>query len=92
VVPVRVVPDWVCEVLSSNRTNDLVKKKRLYHQHRVAHYWIVDPVAETLLVYRWTADGYLEVLAAARGERARAEPFEALELEVGVLFGDDEES
>lgn len=26
-----------------------------------------------------------------RGERVRAEPFDAVELQVGVLFGDDEE-
>ncbi|MEJ7728762.1 MAG: Uma2 family endonuclease [Polyangiaceae bacterium] len=90
-VPVRVVPDWVCEILSTNRANDLVRKKRVYHLHRVGHYWILDPVAETLLVYRWGPDGYIEVLAAQRGERVRAEPFVALEIDIGVLLGDDEE-
>jgi hypothetical protein len=29
-------------------------------------------------------------LAAQRGERVRAEPFDAVELHVGVFFGDDE--
>ncbi len=90
-VPIRVITDWICEILSTNRRNDLVKKKRTYHAHRVGHYWIVDPVAETLLAYRWGPDGYIEVAAAQRGERARIEPFEAIELVVGVLFGDDEE-
>lgn len=89
--PVRVIPDWICEVLSSNRRADLVTKKRVYHQHRVGHYWILDPEAETLLVYRWGPDGYIEVLAAQRGDRVRAEPFDAIELSVGVFFGDDEE-
>ena len=42
-VPVMVRPDWVCEILSSNKRNDLVKKKRVYHRHQVPHYWIVDP-------------------------------------------------
>lgn len=90
-VPITVIPDWICEVLSTNRSNDLVKKKRLYHQRQVPHYWIVDPDAETLTVHRWTADGYTEVLAAERHERVRPEPFDAIELIVGVLFGDDEE-
>jgi Uma2 family endonuclease len=90
-VPTRIVPDWICEILSTNRANDLVKKKRVYHRHHVPHYWILDPEAETLLAYRWSPDGYLEVLAAERGDRVRAEPFEAIELQVGVLFGDDEE-
>jgi hypothetical protein len=30
------------------------------------------------------------VLAAQRGERVRAEPFDAVELQVGAFFGDDE--
>ena len=88
--PIRIIPDWICEILSTNRRNDLVRKKRVYHHHRVPHYWILDPEAETLLVYRWGADGYIEVLAAQRGERVRAEPFAAIELSVGVFFGDDD--
>jgi Uma2 family endonuclease len=90
-VPITVRPDWVCEILSKNKRNDLIKKKRLYHRHAVGHYWIVDPVEETLSVHRWHADGYVEVLAADRDERVRAEPFDAVELRVGVLFGDDDD-
>ena len=84
-------PDWVCEVLSTNKRNDLVKKKRVYHLHQVANYWLIDPVQEILTVYRWGPDGYIEVLAAERGERVKAEPFDAITLQVGVLFGDDED-
>lgn len=88
----RTIPDWICEVLSTgNANNDLVKKRRIYYQHRVHHYWIIDPLAQRLEVYRWHSDGYLQVLSAMRGERVRAEPFDALELQVGVLFGDDDE-
>ena len=90
--PMTVIPDWICEVLSaSNAGTDTIKKMRLYHQAKVAHYWLVDPIAETLAVYRDTVDGYLNVLVAERGDRVRAEPFAAIELSVGVLFGDDEE-
>ncbi len=88
-VPITVRPDWVCEILSTNRRRDVVNKKRVYHRHEVGHYWIVDPVAESLSVNRWHSDGYIEVLAAARGERVRAELFGEVELPVGVLFGDD---
>jgi Uma2 family endonuclease len=83
-------PDWVCEILSTNKSNDVIRKKRVYHRHQVPHYWIIDPAKETLAVYRWTADGYVEILAAERGETVRAEPFDAIPLQVGVLFGDDE--
>ena len=89
---VRVIPEWICEILSpGNANNDLVKTRRIYHQHRVGHYWIVDPIAQRLEVYRWHSDGYLQVLTAQRGERVRAEPFDALELQIGTLFGDDED-
>jgi Uma2 family endonuclease len=89
-VPVRVRPDWICEVLSTNRRRDLVTKKRAYHAHDVPHYWLVDPVDETLAVHRWHPDGYVEVLVAERTDVVRAEPFDALDLRVGVLFGDDD--
>jgi Uma2 family endonuclease len=88
--PVAIQPDWVCEVLSaSNTRNDTVKKMRVYQRNGVGHYWVVDPVEETLSVYRWTESGYLVALRAERGERVRAEPFEAIELSVGIFFGDE---
>jgi Uma2 family endonuclease len=89
-IPVRQRPDWICEVLSpSNPKNDTVKKLRLYHQQHVDHYWLVDPRQMTLTGMRWSADGYVTRLTAERGELVRAEPFDAIELAVGTLFGDD---
>jgi Uma2 family endonuclease len=90
VIDVR--PDWIGEILSAtNAGNDLVKKKRVYHRNEVPHYWIIDPRDQSLTVLRWTADGYVEVLLALRGERVRPEPFAAVEWAVGVLFGDDDD-
>jgi Uma2 family endonuclease len=87
---VTVRPDWVCEILSpSNTRNDLVKKLRIYQRCQVPHYWIVDPMNEILTVHRWAPEGYLQVLTAERGERVRAEPFDAIEWPVGMLFGDE---
>ena len=40
---------------------------------------------------RWGPQGYILLLSAGRGDKVRAEPFDAIELPVGVLFGDDEE-
>lgn len=45
----------------------------------------------TLAVYRWAQEGYVEILVVERGEQVQAEPFEGTPLQVGVLFGDDEE-
>lgn len=49
----------------------------------------MDPEATVLTIYRWQADGYLNILTASGDETVRAEPFEALELRLGSLFGDD---
>ncbi len=92
--PVRIRPDWACELLSpSNAKRDLVDKFQVLHANGVPHYWIVDPIEQTLIVHRRTPAGYLVVLTAAAGGVVRAEPFEAVELRVSVLFGieDDEE-
>jgi Uma2 family endonuclease len=92
-VPISIRPDWVCEILSPrNKRHDLISKKRVYQRHGVPHYWIVDPMEETLAVHRWHADGYVEVLIADRTERVRAEPFGEIELRVGILFGDDNDT
>jgi Uma2 family endonuclease len=89
--PVRVRPDWVCEVLSpSTASRDLVEKMQTLRQCEVPHYWVVDPEHETLTVYPWTRDGYVVALVAGKTERhARAEPFDGIEVDVGLLFGED---
>jgi Uma2 family endonuclease len=90
--PLDVLPDWVCEILSpSNKQNDLFKKLRVYQRCQVANYWIIDPDAEALAVYRWTPDGYLLVLTAVGHERVHAEPFDAVEHSVHTLIAGDEE-
>lgn len=88
--PVAVRPDWICEVLSTrNSTTDTVRKLRLYQRASVPYYWIADPQAAMLSVMRLGPDGYITLLTAERQETIRPEPFEAIELFVGSLFGDD---
>ncbi len=91
--PVRLRPDWVCEIASPNHEKaDLVTKPRTLHAAEVPHYWVIDPEEKILLVHRWSRDGYIVVQRAATGETVRAEPFEAIELQVGELFGDDDDA
>jgi hypothetical protein len=52
----------------------------------------IDPRDGTLTVLRWMPEGYLGVISALRGERVCAEPFDAVEFRVGVLFGDDDDA
>lgn len=51
--------------------------------------WILDPDKRELTVYRHTPDGYLVALRADAAAKVRAEPFDAIELHVAVLLGDD---
>ena len=83
-------PNWVCEILSSNRRDDLVKKKRVLHEHRVEHYWLVDVRDSVLTAMRWVEGGYLIVHEATAEDVARVEPFEEVEIDVGVLLGQKE--
>lgn len=86
--PIRVRPDWVCEILStSNAATDLGPKLFAYHRSGISHYWVVDPDHEVLTVYRHEATGFVVALAAGRRDVVRAEPFDAIELRVAELFG-----
>jgi Uma2 family endonuclease len=90
--PIRPRPDWACELLSpSNAKNDLVDKFKVLYANGVPHYWIADPIARTLIVHRWEANGYLVALTAGAGDVVRAEPFDAVELRVSALFGIEED-
>ncbi|MBL8955159.1 MAG: Uma2 family endonuclease [Myxococcaceae bacterium] len=88
--PITVRPDWICEVLSpSTEDVDRVDKLQSYFQAGVPHYWLADPIERVLEVYRRTELAYALVLTAKSGQKIRAEPFDAIELEVDALFGAD---
>ena len=92
--PVKVVPDWTCEVVSeapSDRRRDLVMKVRFYAEAAVPFYWTIDAEARSLTVYRWTDSGYLVAVTGASDDVVRPPPFEAVEVRVADLLGDEEE-
>jgi len=88
--PVTICPDWICEVLSrSNASNDTLRKMHHYHRGEVPYYWILDPDTRSLTVHRNSAEGYVNILYAEASQTVRAEPFHAIEIHVGLLFGED---
>lgn len=51
-------PDLVVEIASpGSRSRDKVKKMKIYAEHGVPEYWIVDPVSRTLEQYRQADTG-----------------------------------
>ncbi|AUX43773.1 hypothetical protein SOCE26_052280 [Sorangium cellulosum] len=82
-----VAPDWVCEVISPRTERvDRGKKMRIYRREGVRHAWLINPVAQTLEVYRLD-DGRWSLLDTHEGDEAiRAEPFDAIELPLADLW------
>jgi Uma2 family endonuclease len=82
----EIAPDWVCEVLSpSTAATDRSEKLPIYARERIGHAWLVDPVARTLEAYR--LEGRWVLLGAFRDDaKVRAEPFDAVELELASLW------
>jgi len=77
-------PDWMCEVVSpSTGAVDRGRKMRIYARERVAHLWMVDPLARTLEIYRLEDNRWVVAGTHAASEHVRAEPFDAVELDIG---------
>jgi Uma2 family endonuclease len=80
-------PDWICEVLSpSTQAVDRSKKLRIYGREGVAHAWLVDPIARSLEVLSLEARQWKERGRYADEARARAAPFDSIELELSALW------
>ena len=83
-----IAPDWICEVLSaSTAVVDRIEKMPLYAREGVRHAWLVDPIARTLEVFALGSSGRWVVAGVHRdAARVRAEPFDAIELDLALLW------
>jgi Uma2 family endonuclease len=82
-------PDWICEVLSqSTAATDRADKLPIYASERVAHAWLVDPVLRILEVHRLDGATYRTVATWRDDAVVRAEPFNAIDLELAALWAE----
>lgn len=83
----ELAPDWVCEVLSPS-TAGFVRgeKRKLLHEHQVPWLWLIDPEAKTLEIFVHEAKGYRVVDVYTGEVEIRAAPFDAIELDLGLLW------
>lgn len=80
-------PDWLCEVLSpSTQKLDRGEKLPLYARERVTHVWLVDPRDQFLEVLRLDGETYRIVTTFTGDAKVRAEPFDAIELDLAILW------
>lgn len=83
-------PDWVCEVISPGTARrDRTVKLDIYRRESVLHYWIVNPRSQTIEILRLDGEGYRIVDVCAGDDKVRAEPFDAIELDLGELWPTD---
>ena len=83
----EVIPDWIGEVLSpSTEAEDRADKLPLYLAAGVAHAWLVAPLVQTLECYRAESRRWVLLGAFKGSARVRAEPFEAIELDLDALW------
>jgi Uma2 family endonuclease len=67
---------------------DRSRKQRIYARAGVRHLWLVDPRFRTAEVMRLHEGKWLTLAVHTDDERVRAEPFDAIELELAVLWSD----
>lgn len=84
---IDLAPDWLCEVLSPITGRlDRVRKMPIYAREQVGHVWLIDPHPQTLEVFRREGERWMLVSTHGGDEKVRAEPFEAVELPLSVLW------
>jgi Uma2 family endonuclease len=82
-------PDWICEVLSpSTEKTDRVLKLPIYAREGVGHAWLVNPLLRTLEILRLDGSRWTLIGTHAGEQEIRAEPFDAIVLELGLLWAD----
>jgi Uma2 family endonuclease len=85
--PIRLVPDWICEVLSpSNAAYDRRVKFPFYARVGVSWLWVADPRDRTIEVRKLLAGHWSVVATFAGDEPTRAEPFDAIEIPLSQLW------
>ena len=85
--PVKVVPDWISEILSTSDENrDRVRKAALYARAGVAYYWMLTPAERVLEAYQLKAGAWVRLGAWDDTACVRIAPFEAVELQLRRLF------
>jgi Uma2 family endonuclease len=90
--PVRDRPDWVCEIAVSTLRKDTRDLKRTLEIEDVPFYWVLDAANERLIVFERIDGKLVQTRELFREDGVqRIPPFDAVEIQMGVLLGDDPE-
>jgi hypothetical protein len=87
--PLRARPDWLCHVIArSSAYEDAAQRLELVQRIGVPFYWVVDVERGILTSHRLVGRSYALAIQVTRWQLVRAEPFDAIEIRMGALFGD----
>ena len=81
-------PDLVVEVLSQDRSKDLVRNREWYAEAGIPEYWILDPVNDTLTVLELAGGQYIERSALGRNDTLATPTIPGLSISLNELFDD----
>ena len=82
-------PDLLIEIISEgNRRHDEVRKRDLYEAYGVKEYWVVDPVLETIKVYRLEEERFVRaaVWSLEAGDKISSPLLPGFERQVTDVF------
>ena len=85
-IHVEGVPDIAVEILSSDRSHDLVYKRRVYAEAGVKEYWIVDPRHDTVLPLALQDGAYAERQTLGPGDTLSTPLLPGLAIPLADLF------
>jgi Uma2 family endonuclease len=87
---IAVVPDWICEVLSSStRRHDLRVKRPFYARSGVGFLWVVDPDAWVVTASALEGGRWVELGVWSDERDARIAPFEDVVIDVAAWWDGD---
>lgn len=85
--PVRIVPDFVCEVLSpTNAEWDIGPKRAGYERAGVRWYWILDPIDQRLEALELDGGRYVTSGVVTREAPGSLRPFDAVAIDMREVF------
>ena len=86
VVYVEGVPDIVVEIMSNDRSRDLVRKRQIYAGYGVLEYWIFDLEADTVAQLELSGNQYMERASLGADDALTTPLLPGLEVPLADIF------
>lgn len=84
---IATVPDWICEIMSSETVRqDRCAKRTRYAALGVRHLWLIDPDAETLESFALTEGQWRLLGAWSSNDAVSTPPFDAISFSLADLW------